>query len=147
MTTGKLRLRHAVLIAACVGLLALAKPIYYSGILFGLWQPLIRPQGVPRSAHYVSLVEEGTWFECYLDARRNVDVCRAWDAGGRPIVRGDFSLEGENRAATEAELRPSHVVRGNNHVYMIYLFGTEGAFSKALVPVTDTVPPTVPKTR
>lgn len=44
-----------------------------------------------------------------MDARRNVDVCWAWDTEGRPIGHGDFRLEDEDRPATASELHPSMI--------------------------------------
>jgi hypothetical protein len=128
--------RRIFVIAAGLLIVAVAVPVYHAGVVFNFWQPLRRPQGVSPSAHYVSLVEEGTWFKCYVDSKRSVDVCKAWDADGRLIADGDFRLEGENRFATKSELRPTHVARGDGQVWMIYLNGKEGAFSKALVPAT-----------
>ncbi len=72
------------------------------------------------------MVEDGTWFDCRVDVRRNVDVCRAWDDTGRVLANGDFRLECQGRAATELELRPSGVSRGDGRVYGITLFGAKG---------------------
>ncbi len=131
------RVKRVFVIAAGFVVLGGAVPLYHAGIVFGLWQPLRRPPGVSPSAQYVSLVEEGTWFDCSVDSARNVDVCKAWNSDGQLIADGDFRLEGENRAATKSELHPTHVARGDGHVWMIYLNGKEGTFSKTLVPVTD----------
>jgi hypothetical protein len=114
---------------------ATVRPIYVWGIVYGLWQPLKRPASVSKTAHYVSWIEDGNWFDCSVDRRRNVDVCKAWDADGRLLADGDFRLEGEDRAATESELRPSNVTSSEGRTYAIYLFGEQGARSKMLVPV------------
>jgi hypothetical protein len=128
--------KRILLIGIGLAALVAAFPVYHLGIALSLWQPLIRPRGVSASAHYVSIVEEGTWFDCHLDFKRNVDVCKAWDPDGRLIVDGDFLLEGENRPASESELRPTHVARGDGQVWRIDLHGKDGNFSKALVPVS-----------
>ena len=116
--------------------LVAALPVYHLGIALNLWQPLTRPRGVSSSARYVSIVEEGTWFDCHVDWKRNVDVCKAWDPDGRLIADGDFLLQGDNRPASESELRPTHVARGDGHVWRIDLDGKEGIFSKSLVPMS-----------
>lgn len=129
-------IRRAILIAVILVLLAAAWPAYNFGIALGFWQPITRPKGVPRSARYVSLLEDGTWFDCSVDARRDLDVCKAWTQDGKLIADGEFRLEGEGRAASKSELRPSRVLTTNGRAYMIYLFGDHGAFSKVLVPVS-----------
>src|SRR5579864_3830116 len=121
-----------------IGLVALvgAFPVYNLGIALNLWQPFTRPRGVSPSARYVSIVDEGTWFDCRVDWKRNVDVCKAWDPNGRLIADGDFLLERENRPASESELHPTHVARGDGHVWRIDLYGKDGNFSKTLVPAS-----------
>ena len=128
--------RSTVAISLTVIALALARPIYDFGVVCGVWQPFTRPPGVSSAARYVSRFEGGAWFDCSVDARRNVDVCCAWDPNGHPLGGGDFRLECEGRAATKSELRPSDVISSSGHAYMIYLYGKDGAESKTLVPVT-----------
>jgi hypothetical protein len=129
--------RRTGLVAVSALLGAAAWPAYILGVTFGLWQPLTRPRGVAASARYVSSIEDGTWFDCHVDLRRNVDTCKAWDFEGRVLADGDFRLAGEDRAATAAELKPSAVNSGGGHAYEIYLFGKVGAQSAVLVPVND----------
>jgi hypothetical protein len=83
---------------------------YAVGVILGFWPPIGRPRGVPASAHFVTMVEEQTWFDCTADMVRNVDHCRAWDGTGRLIADGDYQLFGEDRAATAPELRPTKVL-------------------------------------
>jgi hypothetical protein len=124
-----------------VALIALARrPIYIYGVVFGLWQPRTRPPGVSARAHYVSWVEDGTWFDCMVDSRANVDFCKAWDSDGKPLANGNFRLECQGRAATSAELRPSSVSWSDGHCNAIYLFGKEGPRTLTLVPVTTEHP-------
>jgi hypothetical protein len=129
-------IKRILLIGTGLAALVAAVPAYHLGIVFNLWQPLTRPRGVSSSAHYVSIVEEGTWFDCHVDFKRNVDACKAWDPDGRLIADGDFLLEEENRPASESELRPTHVACGDGHVWRIDLYGKDGNFSKTLVPVS-----------
>lgn len=112
-----------------------AWPIYLLGALLGLWQPWTRPPGVSATAHFVSSIEDGTWFDCEVDAIKNVNRCKAWDYQGQLVANGEFRLEGTNRAATRSELRPSSVISSGGHAYMIYLFGADGAQSRVLMPV------------
>jgi hypothetical protein len=123
-----------------LALAALSWPAYIGGVAFGLWQPLTRPAGVSSEARYVSQIEDGTWFDCVVDQKRDVNICKAWDFEGHLVANGSFRLEGEDRAATRAELRPSSVVSSGGHAYMIYLFGDEGAHSRTLVPVDELHP-------
>jgi hypothetical protein len=120
-----------------VALATLAWPAYILGVVLGLWQPLQRPSGVSLSARYVSWIEDGTWFDCVADSRRNVDVCKAWDSNGRVLADGDYRLECQGRAAVGNELRPSSVSSSGGHGHAIYLFGQEGARTRTLVPVTN----------
>jgi hypothetical protein len=85
--------------------------VYIFGVVVGFWPPIARPRGVPASAHFVSMVEEQTWFDCSADLARNVDHCRAWDGSGKLIADGDYQLFAEKRAATASELRPIRVER------------------------------------
>jgi hypothetical protein len=136
MTTHwKYMVKRVLAIALGISVAAVMWLLYVLGVTFGLWQPLTRPAGVAASAHYVSQVEDGTWFDCTVDDHRNVDHCQAWDYSGRLIAQGDFRLEGEDRAASKAELRPSSVASSGGHAYAIYLFGKAGARSKTLVPI------------
>jgi hypothetical protein len=81
--------------------------VYPFGIMFGLWEPLIRPAGVSGSARYVSIVEDASYLDCSIDAERNVNVCRVWDTWGRLRTEGDFRYEDEPRPARKDELYPS----------------------------------------
>src|SRR5579884_1262648 len=98
------------------------------GVVNGFTEAPPRPPSVPRSAHYVDRIEDGTWFDCSVDTRRNVDLCKAWDDRGVLIADGAFRLEDEDRAATTAELHPSLVLSSGGKAYMIYLFGKQGVF-------------------
>ena len=126
--------RCSLAIAIAIGLVLLW-PLHTAGVVVGLWQPLTRPPSVSRSARYVTLVEDGTWFECIVDTSRNVNKCRAWTSEGLLIADGEFQLEDENRAATQEELKPSRVAVSEGRVHWIDLFGKGGAFSKRLLPV------------
>jgi hypothetical protein len=99
--------------AVCAVVLYIAAlwPAYLIGVLLGLWQPLTRPASVPWRAWYVSAFKTEAWFDCSVDRRRDVDTCKAWDDEGHLIAFGNYRLDGENRAATEFELRPSMVIR------------------------------------
>ena len=137
MAITRRRVKGAVVICIGVALIAMARPVYIFGVVFGLWQPWTRPFGVSSSARYVSWIEDGTWFDCAVDSKRNMNVCRAWDSSGRLLADGDFRLECQGRAATKAELRPSSISSSGGHCYAIYLYGKEGARSRSLVPVTS----------
>lgn len=121
--------------------------VYWCGILLNWWSPLIRPRGVPCRAKYVFLWESAEWFDCHVDERRNVDVCRAWDVDGHLAASGDFRLEGENRAATRSELHPSRTgdtMDASGMCDEIYLFGPHSLIEgKKLIRVgpTPTQPP------
>lgn len=91
-------------------------------------------------ARYVDTFKSAAWFDGVLDRTKDVDVCRAWDQDGNLIAFGNYRLEGENRAATESELRPSSVHSYPTHPNLawIYLFGDHGIIEgKTLVPVND----------
>jgi hypothetical protein len=107
------------------------------------WQPLTRPPSVSPQARFVVTMKSTAWYDCSVDRTREVDLCRAWDDGGRLIAQGKFRLDGENRAATAAELRPSMVqlYPGHPELAWIYLSGGMGNFSKTLVPVNDSGQP------
>ena len=101
--------RKILLCSLTVALAGVGWFLYSFGIFAGWWGPLTRPAGVSRRAKYVTIVESAAWFDCTVDAGRNVDVCKAWDTNGRLVTAGCFRLEGENRAATVEELHPSSV--------------------------------------
>jgi hypothetical protein len=128
-------IKWVVAVGAVVALIALVRPTYIFGVVFGIWQPLTKPPGVSSAARYVSWIEDGTWFDCTVDSKRNVNPCKAWDSNGRLLADGDFRLECQGRAATNAELRPASVSSGGGHAYAIYLFGKAGGRSRTLVPV------------
>ena len=116
--------------------------VYPFGIVFGLWQPVVRPAGVSARAHYVSMIEDGSWFDCSIDEGENVNFCRAWDYQGRLRAEGEFRYEDEPRAARRDELHPS-LVAGRD---TIYLFGGpdhRDAFAHALYRVGTQVKATV----
>src|SRR5882672_4171905 len=102
-----LMVKRLLLITIGLLLVVAAWPAYNFGVVLGFWPPLTRPRPVTASAHYVSMIEEGTWFDCSVDSKRNVDTCKAWAPDGRLIASGDFRLEGEDRAATRIELKPT----------------------------------------
>jgi hypothetical protein len=79
------------------------------------------------------------FFDCSVDVARNVNVCRAWDTDGNLIAYGNYRLDGENRAATAFELRPSavHTYPGHPNLAWIYLFGDHGIANRTLVPVNN----------
>lgn len=104
---GKLVTRIVMIIAALT-LIALLKPIYIVGIVFGLWQPWSRPAGVSSNAHYVSQIETAEWFDCSFDRRRDVDFCTVWTDDGRKLGTGDFRLEGKDHGAPSSELHPKN---------------------------------------
>lgn len=95
-----------MLTVAAVVMLAPWYPIYVIGVAFNFWQPLTRPPGVPRRAHYVDAFKSAAWFDCAVDSLGDVDICQAWDEQGWLIALGNYRLDGENRAATRDELRP-----------------------------------------
>jgi hypothetical protein len=129
--------RITLIVIAAVFLGGTAWVYYTLGRWLGTWQHPIRPPGASQSAHYVSTGEEATWFDCWVDTRRDVDVCRAWDTHGRLIANGDYRLEDEDRAATATELRPS-LVSGRGGKAQIYLFGPNHAiFGRVLLPFVD----------
>ena len=106
----------------------------------GFWQPLTRPSGVSRRAHYVDTFKDAAWFDCSVERSQNVNICRAWDTDGNLVAFGKYRLDGENRAASAPELRPSTVQRypGHPNLAWIYLFGDDGTImGKTLVPVND----------
>jgi hypothetical protein len=129
-----------VLVLAVVVMIASMRPVYLIGVSLGFWQPLTRPVGVSARARYVDTFKSAAWFDCVLDRTKDVDVCRAWDEDGKLIAFGNYRLDGENRAATEGELRPSvaYPYLGHPNLAWIYLFGEHGDIvGKTLVPVND----------
>ena len=128
----------AVLFSAIAMLVA---PFAYRvGVVFGLWQPVTRPPQVPNAAHYVSSIEDGTWFVCTLDSSRDLNFCKAWDPYGNVLADGEFRIECQGRAANLLELRPSRVSRSAGKTFAIFLYGADGSESgPTLVPVTSTV--------
>lgn len=129
------RTKVVLWIAGCVGLITTLWFVHSLCVALGIWQPIVRPKGVSSSAVYVSLLEDATWFDCTIDVRRDVNICKAWSWTGQVIADGEFRLETESRAATKKELRPSLVQGTNGVASRIYLFGEKGAFSKALIPI------------
>jgi hypothetical protein len=116
--------------------------VYPYGIAFGLWQPIVRPFGVSPSARYVSVIEDGSWFDCSIDEKRNVNVCRVWDSEGQLRTSGDFQYEDQHRAARRDELYPS-MDGGQDTIYMFDGPGRRGTSKHALhrvgTPVTGIV--------
>jgi hypothetical protein len=98
--------------AAAAALIVIAFPACRLGVELGLLQPRTHPLGVSQQARYVPGFYRSLWFDCSLDRRRDVDVCRAWDDAGRLIAYGNYLLDGEKRAAAREELRPSRVSGG-----------------------------------
>jgi hypothetical protein len=133
-------IKRIVFIVGAVVLMASLRPVYLIGISLNLWQPLTRPSGVSKRARYVDTFKDAAWFDCTIERTKDVNACRAWDVHGRVIALGNYRLDGENRAATAQELRPSTLNRypGHPHLAWIYLFGEHGnIFGKTLVPVND----------
>ena len=127
-------------LAICGGmmLIAAARPAYLMGVAVGLWPPTTRPAAVSSRARYASVFEDQAWFDCSVDHSRDVDVCRAWDADGKLIAFGIYRLDGDNRAASESELRPSHVNRSQRpDLAWIYLSNRSGWYGRFLVPVNS----------
>ena len=135
--------KRALLLIAVVVLILLARPVYETGVDLNLWQPLTRPAGVSPQVRYVSTLTDAAWFECSVDDVADVDVCRAWDERGHLIAHGRYRLDGESRAATPTELRPSEVQEypGHPELAWIYLSGSQGTLSKILVPVNSAAEP------
>lgn len=129
-------MKRTRLVGLVIVILILGYELFRLGIGLGVWQPVFRPKEVPRSARYVSLVEDAAWFDCALYENRDVDHCRVWTPSGRLICDCDFRLEDTHHAAPSSELRPSRLLlRDGRHPYMLYLFGSNGTFSRILVPV------------
>ena len=126
------------MVAGLLFLLSL-RPAYFVGVDFGFWQPLTRPAGVSEHARFISTLKDQEWFDCSVDAMRDVNPCRAWDDKGNLIAFGNYRLEKENRAATAVELKPSVVHRypGHPDLAWIYLFDEKSGFGKTLVPVNE----------
>jgi hypothetical protein len=95
---------------------------------------------IKRIARYVDTFKSAAWFDCSIDRTKDVNVCRAWDTNGNLIAFGNYRLDGEGRAATAPELRPSqvHLYLGHPNLAWIYLFGDHREIvGKPLVPVND----------
>lgn len=130
-------LKRIAEVSAVVLFIAALRPFYLIGVDLGLWQPFSRPIGVSSRARYIPTMKTEAWFDCSVDHIRNVDTCRAWDETGNLIAFGAYRLDGENRAATANELRPSmvHTYPGHPNLAWIYLFKGNNVLGKTLVPV------------
>jgi hypothetical protein len=136
-------LKKVLLVLVALLLVGLACTVYWFGVIAGWWDPLVRPANVTPRAHYVFVWEDAAWFDCSVDARRNVNVCKAWSDDGRLVASGDFRLKDENRAATSDELHPSALGPTNEFggSDTIYLFGPDKLIEgKELVRVPDSRP-------
>ena len=116
--------------------------VYPYGIWLGLWSPLTRPASVSREARYVSVIEDGSWFDCAIDGKRDVNVCRVWDYEGHLRTEGDFRYEDEPRAARKDELYPS-LLAGRDTIYLFDLPGHRKIFGHALYRVGTQLKATV----
>ncbi len=132
-------IKRFLALLAVVTLILILRPVYQLGVGLGFWQPFTRPSSVSPRARYVSRLKTSGWFDCSVDRTKNVDACRAWDDDGHLIAYGDFRLDGEKRAATAAELRPSEVqlYPGHPELAWIYLSDAKSDFGKILVPVNS----------
>jgi len=130
-------IKRFLVVLAVVTLILSVRPVYRLGVELGSWQPVTRPFGVSSQARYVSRLKSSGWFDCSVDHTKNVDTCRAWDDAGHLIAYGSFRLDGEKRAATASELRPSQVqlYPGHPELAWIYLSDAKSDFGKILVPV------------
>jgi hypothetical protein len=132
--------KRIALICVGVALIASLRPAYLIGVSLGFWQPLTRPVGISKRAHYVETLKSEAWFDCSVERTKDVNICRAWDATGNLIAFGIYRLDGENRAATARELRPSrvHLYPGHPNLAWIYLFDDQGSVDgRTLVPVNE----------
>jgi hypothetical protein len=132
--------KRIALTLGCAALIASLRPVYLIGVGFGLWQPLSHPSGVSRSARYVGAFKTAGWFDCSVDSAAHVDICKAWDTDGKLIAFGRYRLDGEDRAATQHELRPSMVqlYPGHPDLAWIYLFDDHRTImGKTLIPVDE----------
>jgi hypothetical protein len=69
-------------------------------------KPTKRPAGVPADAVWAGGADGGAYILCSLDGARGVDRCSVWnDYTGKTDGPGDYQLEKEHRAATNAELK------------------------------------------
>ncbi len=131
-------IKRIVFIFGSVVLIASLRPVYLIGVSLGSWQPLTRPNGVSKRARYVDTFKSAAWFDCSINQTKDVNICQAWDTNGNLIAFGNYRLDGENRAATGLELRPSqvHLYAGHPNLAWIYLFGDhQKIVGKTLVPV------------
>ncbi|HEY1207576.1 MAG: hypothetical protein ABSH46_05045 [Bryobacteraceae bacterium] len=136
-------LKKFLLVLVAVVFVAAVGVAHWVGVIAGWWDPLVRPANVTSRAHYVFIWESAAWFDCSVDARRNVNVCKAWNDDGRLVASGDFRLKDENRAATSDELHPSALGPTNEFggSDTIYLFGPKKLImGKELVRVPDSPP-------
>jgi hypothetical protein len=134
-------IKRILVVLAVLALIATLRPVYLVGVYLGLWQPLSRPAGVPPVARYAETLKTAAWFECSTDQIKDVNSCQAWDRNGKLVAFGNYRLDGENRAATSAELRPSMVEEYPDHPNLawIYLFDSHNSImGKTLVPVSNT---------
>jgi hypothetical protein len=132
--------KRIVLVVCAVALIASLRPAYLLGVSIGPWQPLSRPNGVSTRARFVDTFKSAAWFDCSVERTKDVNICRAWDTNGRLIAFGNYRLDGEKRAASARELRPSEVQEcpGHPNLAWIYLFGDHGTIrGRTLVPVND----------
>jgi hypothetical protein len=129
--------KRALAICGLVLLALAVRPVYLIGVGLGFWQPIHRPEDVSPRARYVSTLKSAAWFDCSIDRTRGVNPCHAWDDAGRLVAYGNYRLDGEDRAATEAELRPSVLVLYPGHPdrAWIYLFKDRTIQGRLLVPV------------
>ena len=133
-------IKRIVFIFGGLVFIASLRPVYLIGVSLGFWQPLTRPTSVPKRARYVDTFKSAAWFDCSIDRTKDVNICRAWDTNGNLVAFGNYRLDGENRAATALELRPSqvHLYPGHPNLAWIYLFGDHREIvGKTLVPVND----------
>lgn len=132
--------KRIVLVFCGVALIAALRPGYLIGVSLGFWQPLTRPIVVSTRARYVDTFKSAAWFDCSVERTKDVNFCRAWDSNGNLIAFGNYRLNGENRAESALELRPSqvHLYPGHPNLAWIYLFGDHGSVvGRTLVPVND----------
>ena len=131
-------IKRIALVFCGLALIASLRPAYLVGVSIGLWQPLVRPVGVSARARYVDAFKSAAWFDCSVERTKDVNICRAWDPEGNLIAFGSYRLDGESRAASALELRPSAVgtYPGHPNLSWIYLFDDRGATTgRTLVPV------------
>ena len=75
---------------------------------YQVYAPMYRPKSVPRYALWVGGADGGAYVHCTLDLTHNANPCTVWnDSTGLVVESGNYRLEKEGRAASEAELQPS----------------------------------------